>query len=273
MSVPPDIKWELIIVDNNSTDNLREVVQDFTQKSKLNVRYLFEGKPGLSHARNKGIGEARGNYIAFTDDDCIVDRPWLISILEEFDSDPDLSGLGGRAELYNTEDKPVSIRTSRERHLFVSHNQLFNLIPGCNMAFRRKVFDAVGNFDPDFGAGARIPSAEDTDFYYRVYKTGLKLLYSPDILIYHNHGRCTDEQVQALKRGYLIGRGALYCKYILRGDGIILKMALRENFWRIINLLKNSFRGKSIIKEIKYTYYLLLGVKYELRAISRHKTL
>ena len=74
MSVSDDIEWELLIVDNNSTDNTREAVNDFTKTSGLNCRYVFESKQGLSNARNRGVKEACGEIIAFTDDDVIVDK-------------------------------------------------------------------------------------------------------------------------------------------------------------------------------------------------------
>jgi len=265
MTVTPDVQWEIVVVDNNSSDNTRDVILDFKRCSGLNVRYLFEPNQGLAHARNKGVAEANGDIVAFTDDDCIVDRNWLGSILKEFLSDSKLMGLGGRVELYNKKDKPVTIRTFKERRLFSTLNQLFSLLPGCNMAFRSKVFDAIGNFDPYFGAGTQIASAEDSDFFYRVQKAGFKMIYSPDPLIYHNHGRSTMEQIDALNRGYLIGRGAFYCKHIKRGESKILALAFREIVLRAKKIIKNILDIKLIRQELRICYYLLTGMGYYLK--------
>jgi glycosyltransferase involved in cell wall biosynthesis len=118
MAVPVGLPWELIIVDNNSSDNSKEIIDDFINKSDLNVRYVIERYQGLSHARNTGILEASGNIIAFTDDDCIVDRHWITSISKEFQSSESIAGIGGRVELYNKMDRPVSIRVYKEKMIF-----------------------------------------------------------------------------------------------------------------------------------------------------------
>jgi glycosyltransferase involved in cell wall biosynthesis len=264
METVPGLEWEIILIDNNSNDDTADVIRDFAQTSELNVRYLFERKQGLAHARNTGVTVAKGDILVFTDDDCIVDQRWLITILNEFTSDPHLSGLGGRVELYDQNDFPVTIRTSTEKQLFSSPKQLFTLLPGCNMAFRKKVFDAVGKFDPHFGAGTRIASAEDSDFFYRVYKIKLKMIYCPDVLVYHNHGRCTTAQVERLNRGYTIGQGAFYCKHILRADNVVLKMACRVIVDRFRALIANLYSRNAVNRQLKSTYWLTLGALYKL---------
>jgi glycosyltransferase involved in cell wall biosynthesis len=269
MSVPSDIEWELIAVDNNSNDNTKEVFNEFQQRNTLPLKYVFEGRQGKSFALNTGITEARGEIIAFTDDDCIVDRNWLISILKEFELDPDLSGLGGRVKLYNKEDKPVTIRTGKEKILFSSANQLYSLIIGCNMAFTRKVFNEVEEFDTSLGPGTKVGAiADDPDFIYRVYKKGFKIVYSPEVLVYHNHGRRTDEEIQSLNKKYIIGRGAFYYKYILRGDKKIFMMAAWEIFSILRRLMKNLLKGKSIKQNIRTLCNLITGALYKATAFK-----
>ncbi len=264
MVVPEEIAWEVVVVDNNSNDRTASVVNDF-QQAGLPVRYVFEGKQGKSYALNTGIREAKGEILAFTDDDCLVARDWAAAIVKEFRTDHALAGLGGRVELYNPTDKPVSIRTRRERMLFssLSFDHLFALIPGCNMAFLRKVFVEVGEFDPFFGPGAKPGAvAEDTEFLYRAYKKGIRMVYSPDVVVFHNHGRRTDEEVESLNRKYGIGRGALYCKHVLRGDREILKMAYWEISWTTKSLLCGLFSQKSVKKQRQSLWALFLGALY-----------
>jgi glycosyltransferase involved in cell wall biosynthesis len=80
MELRDSADWELLVVDNNSKDDTRVVVDGFTRASGVNCRYIFEKEQGLSHARNRGIREAKGEIIAFTDDDVLLDRHWLKNI-------------------------------------------------------------------------------------------------------------------------------------------------------------------------------------------------
>lgn len=262
MDLPTDVSCELIIVDNNSSDKTREVIAGFESRGSLELKYLLEKTQGLSYARNRGIKEAKGRIIAFLDDDCIVEKNWLATMVSEFESDPELSGIGGRVELFDERDKPVTIMTSRERRLFSSAGQLFNFMHGCNMAFDRQVFEQIGCFDVRLGPGTKVLAAEDADYIYRVFKAGFRMLYCPDLCVYHNHGRRLDTQVSALLKGYTIGRGAFYCKHILTGDLMVLKMA----YWQISALLKDICKDSSIMKSsqknFEYLRNLCVGVYY-----------
>ncbi len=76
--------WEIVVVDNNSKDDTFEVIKSFHNSSYIPVRYVKEQKQGLSHARNRGIQESLGKYVAFTDDDAVVDKRWVSSLYETF---------------------------------------------------------------------------------------------------------------------------------------------------------------------------------------------
>lgn len=259
---PGGAEWEVLIIDNNSTDSTKVVCEPFVLCHPQKFRYIFEAKQGKSLALNSAIHEARGDVLVFTDDDCIPDPGWVGAIVHEFASDPSLFVLGGRVELYCKEDRPITIRTYMERILFCSLDQLFSLIPGCNMAIRRDVFDAVGDFDPLLGPGTKVEAAEDIEFLYRVFKKGFKIVYCPDVLVYHNHGRRTDAQVQALNHKYVVGRGAFYCKYILKADLSVLKMAYWEISSLISGLLKERFSGEDAQKQKTLLRDLLIGAVY-----------
>lgn len=264
--IPKECEWEVVIIDNNSNDRTKDIINDFKQRGTIPLNYFFEGKQGKSHALNLGINKATGVILAFTDDDCILDSLWLTNILKEFRSDALLFGVGGRVELYNKNDKPVTIRTMKKKTTFSSVDQLFTIIAGCNMAFKKNVFDLAGGFDTCLGPGTKTLSAEDADILYRLFKKGLKIIYSPDILIYHNHGRKLESEVQALNKSYVIGRGAFYCKHILNGDTDIFKMAYYESKCLALGLIKNLFTGKSVRLNRRYLRALLVGAIYNLRA-------
>jgi GT2 family glycosyltransferase len=255
-----DFTFEVVVVDNNSTDGTDTVIREASTRSALTIRYAFEREQGLGHARNRGVLEARGDVLVFTDDDCIPDTNWIRAIGLRFAAEPSLAGLGGRVELYDESDQAVTVRLKGEIADFQSVHQLFNLIPGCNMAFRRHVLTDVGPFDPVFGAGTKLASGEDSDFLYRAYKLGLRITYYPEVLVYHNHGRKTDAQVNALRRGYGCGRGAFYCKHIVLGDRVVLEMALRDAVVLVRHLTRNILARRSIARHALEFWGLTMGL-------------
>jgi len=271
-----DLAWEILVVDNNSSDNTRYLINNFIANTSINVRYLFEAKQGKPNALNAGIAAATGNILAFTDDDCIVDGNWISCIFNVFNSNSNISGVGGRVELYDVRDKPITIMTSMDKSELSSFNQIFSFIHGCNMAFSKKVFNSVGTFDEIFfSPDTKICSTEDIDFIYRVFKGGFKIVYNPDILLFHNHGRRTDQEVFNLMKGYLIGRGAFYCKHILKTDKDIFKMA----YWEIssfIGKVLDIHQGKGTRKKyLEYLQALITGAYYYIlasckKALKKH---
>ena len=264
LTIPEWATGELILVDNNSTDRTRNVVNTFGNTYPIPLKYCFEVKQGLSFARNTGIRNAQGKIVLFTDDDCIVDSKWLLETLYEFRKDPYLMLLGGRVELYNKNDYPITLRLSKEKRLFTMAEQTFSLLPGCNMAFRRTLFQAIGEFDVKYGAGRKIPSAEDSDFFYRAYRAGYKMAYCPNVKIWHNHGRRNPKQVTKLMQGYVIGLGAFYCKYIFKGDDVVTILFINE-IKRIIKKLIVNYDKLEIIKYCSNRFYsLATGFCYQL---------
>jgi len=96
MVIPDYLSCEVIVVDNNSDDDTRLVVEEIEKHFELKIRYVFENKKGLSHARNRGVKEAGGEIIAFTDDDVIVDKHWIKSIDKAFKEYDDVACVGGK---------------------------------------------------------------------------------------------------------------------------------------------------------------------------------
>ncbi|HKU86616.1 MAG TPA: glycosyltransferase [Casimicrobiaceae bacterium] len=226
---------EIVVVDNGSRDDTRDIVHAHAET--LPIRCVLEARPGLSIARNRGIVAARGALIAFTDDDCNVDRDWMQAIVDAFASRPELSILGGMVAPADDGDRTVSLRTHGEAKSVVSADAILAVMSGCNMAFRRDVFGRIGGFDPAFGKGRRIGSAEDLDFMYRALRRGLSILYLPHVVVRHAHGRDSEAAVAEVNREYVRGRGAFYWKFIT--DRHIARMA----YWEIAGLLARKPRG------------------------------
>ena len=218
---------EIVVVDNNSRDDTKAAVDRAGGSSAFPVRYLLEPAQGLSFARNRGLKAAQGSIIVFTDDDCIVDPGWIAALWSEFAADPDVAIVGGRVDLYSTEDQPVSIRPIAERVRYTNATQIYSLIMGCNLAVRRGLAERIGGFDPAFG-GSKGVVADDIEFVYRALKAGFGIVFSPAARVLHNHGRRTAVELRVLKRSYLRGKGAFFCKYLLRADATILRHAWWE---------------------------------------------
>ncbi|HET7622038.1 MAG TPA: glycosyltransferase [Gemmatimonadaceae bacterium] len=246
--VPPEITWELVVVDNGSTDGTAALIDSSTDR--LPVRRIFEPRKGISRARNAGLKAARGGILAFTDDDCLPAPNWLGAIVREFARDPGLAGIGGRVELHDPRDYPMTIRTSRTRETLTSAYQLPGLMVGCNMSFARWATEMVGEFDVTLGAGTPVGSAEDTDYLYRSLLHGLRIEYVPDVLVAHNHGRRRLEDVGLLRRSYARGRGALLTKYLLRADRGMAYCAyydLRWNGRELVRALRSWNSPRAVV--------------------------
>jgi glycosyltransferase involved in cell wall biosynthesis len=241
---------EVLVIDNNSSDATKQVVTEYTRLENPVFRYLWESEPGKSRALNVGIREARGELIAFTDDDCIPSPNWVASILKEFDSDSELSVLGGRVELYDKRDLPQAILLSNSRTIVTNAREVCETpaIIGANMAFRKTVLKVTRGFDPLLGPGSICEAFEDLDLIYRALKRKVKIVYSPEVTVFHNHGRKTELDENKTSFAYALGRGAFFVKYILRLDFQIAKIALRE----LSSLTKTLTKGVLARREFPY---------------------
>lgn len=194
---------ELLIVDNApSTDATEQLVCSRYQS----VKYVRELKPGLSYARNRGIAEASGTLIAFTDDDVVVDSGWVTALAKLFVESPEVMAVTGLVVPYELETEPQALfelqggfgrgferkwyqvepgNTSRSE----LHHGAGRFGTGANMVFRKQVFDRVGLFDVALGAGTVTCGGDDIDMFFRIIQEGHVLVYEPAALVHHRHRR------------------------------------------------------------------------------------
>ncbi|HEY8507273.1 MAG TPA: glycosyltransferase family 2 protein [Steroidobacteraceae bacterium] len=233
--VGPGREWELVLVDNGSSDDTPRVIEEFARTSPFRIVALREPRSGKSNALNTALAHARGAILAFTDDDVIVTPDWIERIIDTFGQRPDLACAGGMVRLFNPEDAAISIRLATEEQTVDLSNFSADCIPvmGCNMAVRADVCRQLGMFDPLLGPGCPIPAAEDLDFLYRLVRAGYRIGYVPSITVLHNHGRRTAQQLDRLRANYLMGRGAFYAKQILARDRLVMRWAR----WECVPLL------------------------------------
>ncbi len=187
------VRYEFILVDNNSQDRTRQVVESFIGRSPVQIRYLFEGRQGLSHARNAAIMSARAPLIAFTDDDVRVAGDWVKRIKQAFDEHPEVDFVGGKvlprweseppAWLTREHWSPLALVDYGEKPFYVNQEKPICLV-GANLSFRREVFERVGLFAADLqrvkdGVG----SIEDHELEMRLWRDGRQGMYVPNIVV------------------------------------------------------------------------------------------
>lgn len=185
------IDWEAIVVDNNSKDDTRQVVGRFVAAPGSRFRYVFEKEQGLSHARNRGIREASGAVIAFTDDDVILDPYWLANMYKEFENDG-VACVGGkilpvwetprpgwlRGELLNF----LALQDLGEERILLEHHRIW----GANLGIRTSMFRKYGGFDTGLGrTEEKLYAGEETKFIRMLLERGETVLYSPYVLVHH----------------------------------------------------------------------------------------
>lgn len=184
--------YEIIVVDNNSSDSTADVVRSYSAKSP-NIRLLHEEKQGLSHARNVGYNEARGEYIAYLDDDAKADKNWLANILKAFESlSPIPTAVGGKVLPYYLCMKPdwfldeYEVRSWGEKaHFLKPHRAKFGF-SGSNMAFQKRILQKFFGFSPGFGmTGGHLGLGEETELFYRISQETSCFWYDPEIIVEH----------------------------------------------------------------------------------------
>ena len=193
MSVPPDLSWELIVVDNHSSDNTKEIVEDFSRISGLNVRYIHEGTLGLSRARNTGIAHARGEIVAFIDDDAIADKAWLLNLVKAYEEENEAGCVGGRIILRWPVRQPLWWHADLDEvfnALHYSPSRILLHYPrypyGTNISFRRDVLKKVGGFRIDLGRiGTKLLAGEEMDLCLRVEHIGASIYFEPKAIVHH----------------------------------------------------------------------------------------
>jgi glycosyltransferase involved in cell wall biosynthesis len=186
------LSYEVIVVDNNSHDETRAVIESFIAGEPSRLRYVFEPRQGVSYGRNAGIAVARAKIIAFFDDDVRVARDWIGTLKQALDEHPEVDFVGGKVlpewevppppwiteahwsplALVDYGPEPFRVTFERQRCLV-----------SANLAVRRSLFDAVGLFAPELQrVKDSIGSAEDLELLQRCWCAGRQGLYIPTLL-------------------------------------------------------------------------------------------
>jgi glycosyltransferase involved in cell wall biosynthesis len=180
------VRYEVIVVDNGSTDNTRTAIEPFLRASS-DLRYVLEPLRGVSHARNTGARLARAPLIAFIDDDVAAAPDWVATIAGAFAAHPAVDCLGGEiiaqwsapppSWLTSQFWGPLALQTAIRPERFVDAERATACLMTANFACRRTALEAVGGFDPGFLRD------EDRELQLRLWGAGKRGMFVPEMRV------------------------------------------------------------------------------------------
>lgn len=261
--------YELLVIDNNSQDDTRVVVERAAPRFDGRLRYLFEGRQGQSPARNAGLAQARGDLIVFTDDDVLPEPGWLVALrtaIVTFKADCAF----GKVRLRYLVPPPAwmgpyflsrlaAIDRGDEARLVTSTRDQFVC---ANVALTRRLVDAIGGFNMELGdQGSSLGGEEDTEYFNRILAAGLRVAYTPHAVVHHTVGpdRMTVDYFRRWHYGH--GMSAAHVTACPHGRGLfgVPFWALREALCHLGGWAAGLVSGRTeqrLMHAMKLIFYL-----------------
>jgi glycosyltransferase involved in cell wall biosynthesis len=259
--------YEIIVVDNGSTDHTRQVVQDFRKMVSIPVIYIFEERLGLSVARNRAIRAANGEYVLFLDDDATASEHWILEIVSLFEQNPRIGCVGGKIEPVWEGSAPAWL-PQENRTLYTILDYADEVVEmrepavpfGANMAFRKSVFETMDAFREDLGrVGGNLLSSEESELIGRIRRR-YAVYYTPHAPVHHKIPRSRISRRWLLRRIYWQGVSSAVSSR--QKPGIFIKSLLKLPLFVLLSILcaydkRLIFRN---ISRIVYNNGLIRGV-------------
>lgn len=265
--------YEILVVDNASTDGTGEVVKKF--ETEKNLRYILESKQGLSYARNTGLKMAEGEYVAYLDDDAIACPDWLERILEAFTTIlPQPGSVGGKVEPIWEAPRPdwlpdsmlgvLTVVDWSDTPLFLGQGQW---LVGTNIAFPKRLLEEVGGFSVKLGRiGNSLLSNEEYSLCKLLERKGHKTFYCPKASVRHLVKKSRLDQKWFIRRYYW--QGISNALMFLDSGKVNLKLRLkkiRETLAEILadaGLVFSLFRHTESQKEFERKRFFVVRIGY-----------
>jgi GT2 family glycosyltransferase len=256
--------YEIIVVDNAPETEATANFMHVNYHDHPHVRYVREERAGVSWARNRGIQSAKGEILAFADDDVIVDRYWLAELVKAFQVTSNVgcvTGLILSAELetpaqilFESHDEESGyndhwrfnqhIFTRQKRHVHLYKIALFGA--GASMAFNADFLRAIGGFDPALGTQGLVQSGEDIAAYFKILMQGYDIVYEPAALVYHKNRREFEALYQQIYH-YGIGATAYLTKNLLEHPQLMLDLLTKVPYDLFMHMRSSQKKQSSVI--------------------------
>jgi GT2 family glycosyltransferase len=238
----------VIVVDQSEDADTERLLAELGDDRVLHVPY---GPPSASGARNEGARRARGEYVAFLDDDVVLEEGWLARLVEELREldRPDAVFGAVHAPAGFVPDRshlPVSVFHVERTTVWQRPVHPNRVGYAANFACRREAFLELGGFDVRLGPGSRLRGAEDMDFAYRLLTSGYRVASSPSFAIVHEQWREPGD-LPRLFYGYNLGGAAFCAKHLRAGDPRALRF-LAEQVAGDARMAASALRRRSTVR-------------------------
>ena len=275
----PVSEYEIVLVNNNSTDHTESECQRFASNfPDVQFHYYVETKQGLSHARNRGIDESRGDMLIFLDDDSFVKPDYLSNLKRQMEAHPDAMAFGGKiTPLFESGEEPKwlckwtyswvsAIDKGNEVVLFEGNSYPI----GANMGFRRNCIEQCGNFNTELGRSKKnLMGGEEKDFFNRLKEKNLPIYYFPNIHVEHvippqrttkdyivrmGQGIGMSERMRCLKIGKKALRKRYFSEFIKWGASFVLWLKYAICFRPVVGNMLLVFRWnvtKGLVEKVQ----------------------
>ena len=254
--------FELLVVDNNSTDETRQLCQVFRQQFPY-FRYLQEPKQGLSHARNRAAREASADWVLYLDDDAKAQQDMVEVALRTIKAEKQLCFFGGVYLPWYHFGRPVWFKdhyaSNKMKYSKPTVLHFPEFVSGGIMAIHKRIFEQVGYFRTDIGmAGSKIAYGEEDDLQTRARKKGFKILYVPALVIYHVVAKYKLDLDWFFKSAFALGRDNLIVRGYSQSTGYLLLTAVTAFAQVVVGLLAHT--PKLYLNQAYYRENWLLDV-------------
>jgi glycosyltransferase involved in cell wall biosynthesis len=206
-------EYEILLVDNNCTDNTREICEAFAEAHKdVQFRYTKEPEQGLSAARNRGIKESHGETLLFLDDDSYIQQDYLKNLQRQLNDHPEADAFGGKIDpIFESGETPKWL--SKWNYSWVSAIDMGDKVCqfegkafpiGANMGIRKATIEKTGVFNTQLGRSKKnLMGGEEKDLFERIRQQGGNIYYFPDVVVQHviPPSRTTLDYVKRLGEG------------------------------------------------------------------------
>ena len=276
----PSDQYEIIVVDNNSTDDTKDVVAEMAKASPVRIIYVFEDRQGLSHARNAGINNSKGEIIVFTDDDVEAERLWLRELVAAFET-PEVAAAGGPIRPVWLTERPEWITDNWQGYFTVSEFPEIretgefrnpNYPWGANMAFRHSILKKMDLFSPALGRiGGCLLSNEELRLFRAIEEMGHRIVLAPDAVVHHKIPPDRLRKLWLYHRSYWQGRSEAILDQ-QSGNYVYSRLRTFSSgmLWRKLLSDKTDFEKECLDRITTGYLYQLLQADGNVRADFKH---